>query len=59
MLDRWDAGSAKALEQMAFQALATTSAGLAWTLGCADDQVDLGQTLAHLRVVCGSRRGAG
>ena len=51
MPNPWDAGSAKALEQMGFKALATTSAGLAWTLGCADDQVDLDQTLAHLRVV--------
>ena len=51
MPNPWDAGSAKALEQMGFQALATTSAGLAWTLGCADDQVNLDQTLAHLRVV--------
>ena len=51
MPNPWDAGSAKALEQMGFQALATTSAGLAWTLGCPDDQVTLDQTLAHLRVV--------
>ena len=51
MPNPWDAGSAKALEQMGFKALATTSAGLAWTLGCADDQVNLDQALAHLRVV--------
>ncbi|HEY5783919.1 MAG TPA: isocitrate lyase/phosphoenolpyruvate mutase family protein [Microlunatus sp.] len=41
MPNPWDAGSAMALEQMGFKALATTSAGLAWTLGCADDQVNL------------------
>jgi 2-methylisocitrate lyase-like PEP mutase family enzyme len=51
MPNPWDAGSAKALEQMGFMALATTSAGLAWTLGRADDQVTLDQTLGHLRVV--------
>ena len=51
MPNPWDAGSAKTLEQMGFKALATTSAGLAWTLGCADDQVNLNQTLTHLRVV--------
>jgi len=51
MPNPWDGGSAKALEQMGFQALATTSAGLAWTLGCPDDQVTLDQTLEHLRVV--------
>ena len=51
MPNPWDAGTARALEQMGFKALATTSAGLAWTLGRADDQVTLDQALAHLRVV--------
>ncbi len=51
MPNPWDAGSARALEQMGFSALATTSAGLAWTLGCADSEVTLEQTLVHLRVV--------
>ena len=51
MPNPWDGGSARALEQMGFKALATTSAGLAWTLGRADSQVTLEQTLAHLRVV--------
>ena len=51
MPNPWDAGSARALEQMGFKALATTSAGLAWTLGRADNQVTLDQALAHLRVV--------
>ena len=51
MPNPWDAGSARALEQMGFKALATTSAGLAWTLGRADTQVTLEQALAHLRLV--------
>ena len=51
MPNPWDAGSARALEQMGFKALATTSAGLAWTLGRADNQVTLEQALAHLRLV--------
>ena len=51
MPNPWDAGSAKALERMGFEALATTSAGFAWTLGRADNQVTLPQTLEHLRVV--------
>jgi 2-methylisocitrate lyase-like PEP mutase family enzyme len=51
MPNPWDAGSARALEQMGFPALATTSAGLAWSLGLADTQVTLEQTLAHLRSV--------
>lgn len=49
MPNPWDAGSARALEQMGFKALATTSAGFAWTLGRADNQVTLDQALRHLR----------
>lgn len=33
MPNLWDVGSARALEQFGFKALATTSAGFAWTLG--------------------------
>lgn len=51
MPNPWDAGSARALEQFGFKALATTSAGLAWTLGRADNQVRLDKTVEHLRVV--------
>jgi len=51
MPNPWDAGSAKALEQMGFKALATTSSGMAWTFGLADGQVPLQQTLEHLRVI--------
>jgi 2-methylisocitrate lyase-like PEP mutase family enzyme len=32
----WDAGSARILEQAGFPAVATTSAGIAWSLGVAD-----------------------
>jgi methylisocitrate lyase len=51
MPNPWDAGSARALAQLGFKALATTSAGLAWTLGRADNQVTLDQTIEHLRAV--------
>ena len=51
MPNPWDVGSARALEQLGFQALATTSAGFAWTLGRADNQVTLDQALDHLRAV--------
>ncbi len=51
MPNPWDAGSARALEQMGFQALATTSAGFAWTLGRADNQITLDQSLRHLREI--------
>jgi 2-methylisocitrate lyase-like PEP mutase family enzyme len=51
MPNPWDVGSARALDEMGFKALATTSAGLAWSLGRADNQVTLEQVLEHLRVV--------
>ena len=51
MPNPWDVGSAVALEQLGFKALATTSAGYAWTLGRADNQLALEQVLQHLRVV--------
>ena len=51
MPNPWDVGSARALEQSGFTALATTSVGLAWTLGRSDDEVTLDQTLEHLRVI--------
>ena len=54
MPNPFDAGSARALEQLGFKALATTSAGLAWTLGRADNQVTLDVSLEHLRVVVGA-----
>jgi 2-methylisocitrate lyase-like PEP mutase family enzyme len=51
MPNPWDAGSARALEHIGFKALATTSAGFAWTMGRADNQVALEDAIAHLRVV--------
>jgi 2-methylisocitrate lyase-like PEP mutase family enzyme len=51
MPNPWDVGSARALEQMGFEALATTSAGLAWTLGRPDNHVTLEEVLEHLRAV--------
>jgi 2-methylisocitrate lyase-like PEP mutase family enzyme len=47
----WDLGSARALERLGFQALATTSSGLAWTHGKADHGVTLQETLQHLRTL--------
>jgi 2-methylisocitrate lyase-like PEP mutase family enzyme len=43
----WDAGSAKILQNLGFQALATTSSGLASTLGRLDGAVTRDETLAH------------
>ncbi len=47
----WDAGSARVLEQLGFQALATTSSGFAWTLGRSDHHVSLEDALAYFRAI--------
>jgi 2-methylisocitrate lyase-like PEP mutase family enzyme len=54
MPNPWDVGSARALEQLGFEALATTSAGAAWALGRADNQLRLDDALEHLRAVAGA-----
>lgn len=51
MPNPWDVGSARALEQLGFPALATTSAGFAWTLGRPDTQVRLDEALDHLYAI--------
>ena len=48
MPNPWDVGSAKLLASMGFEALATTSAGLAWSLGKLDMQVTREELVAHV-----------
>ena len=43
----WDAGSARALAALGFEALATTSSGFAFTLGRLDGRVSLDEVVAH------------
>jgi 2-methylisocitrate lyase-like PEP mutase family enzyme len=45
----WDIGSARYLQHLGFKALATTSSGVAWTQGLADNGLGLEGMLAHLR----------
>jgi len=47
MPNPWDAGTAKLLVSLGFQALATTSSGHAATLGREDGSVDRDEALAH------------
>ncbi|HEY6099217.1 MAG TPA: isocitrate lyase/phosphoenolpyruvate mutase family protein, partial [Anaeromyxobacter sp.] len=47
----WDVGSARYLENLGFPALATTSAGLAFSLGLPDGGVPREVVLAHLRAM--------
>jgi 2-methylisocitrate lyase-like PEP mutase family enzyme len=43
----WDAGSAKVMASLGFKALATTSGGMAFTLGRLDGQVTLDEVVEH------------
>lgn len=54
MPNPWDRGSARALQQLGFPALATTSAGFAWTMGRPDNHATLDEVLAHLRDIAGA-----
>jgi 2-methylisocitrate lyase-like PEP mutase family enzyme len=51
MPNPWDAGSAKLLASLGFQALATTSSGFAATLGRLDGNVTRDEALAHSRLI--------
>lgn len=48
----WDVGSARLLAGLGFEALATTSAGMANSLGRPDGQVELRDVLEHCRELC-------
>jgi len=54
MPNPWAVGTALALEQLGFKALATTSAGYAWSLGRADNGLGLDEMLEHLRAISGA-----
>jgi 2-methylisocitrate lyase-like PEP mutase family enzyme len=48
----WDVGSARLLQHLGFAALASSSAGFAWTTGNPDYRVDRDDVLDHLRALC-------
>src|SRR4249920_2895746 len=54
MPNPWDRGSAIYLQKLGFKALATTSAGFAWSTGHADSQVTVDQVVVHLKEIAGS-----
>lgn len=47
----WDAGSARMLERLGFEALATTSAGYAFSVGKLDNTVDRLAMMGHLTAI--------
>jgi 2-methylisocitrate lyase-like PEP mutase family enzyme len=50
----WDAGSAKVLEALGFEALASTSSGFAFTLGRRDGATTLEEVAEHARALDGA-----
>ena len=48
----FDVGSARALAHLGFKALASTSAGFAWTIGKADNRVTVDDVCDHLTAIC-------
>jgi len=50
----FDVGSARALQHLGFKALASTSAGFAWTIGKSDNHVTLDDVCDHLTAICGA-----
>lgn len=50
----WDAGSARLLAGLGFPALATTSSGVAWSLGKTDNHVTLEETFDRFRAIAGA-----
>jgi methylisocitrate lyase len=48
----FDVGSALALQHLGFKALASTSAGFAWTIGKPDNRVTLDEVCDHLTAIC-------
>jgi 2-methylisocitrate lyase-like PEP mutase family enzyme len=47
----FDVGSAKALQHLGFKAIASTSAGFAWTIGKADNRVTVDEVCTHLAAI--------
>jgi len=50
----WDAGSARVLAALGFEALATTSSGFAFTLGRLDGKVTLDEVVGHVEALVGA-----
>jgi 2-methylisocitrate lyase-like PEP mutase family enzyme len=54
MPNPWDRGSAIYLEKLGFKAVASTSAGFAWSSGQPDNGITVEQALAHLKELAGA-----
>ena len=56
MPNAWDLGSARLLQSLGFEALATTSSGHAWSLGKNDHAVTLDELVAHVAALAAAVR---
>src|SRR5215471_11485818 len=52
----WDVGTARLLEHLGFEALATTSMGYAFSLGRRDNTLSRDETIAHAAVLASATR---
>lgn len=50
----WDVGTARLLAHVGFEALATTSAGYAFSAGRLDNTIDRDEMMAHVRAIAGA-----
>src|SRR5580700_7360044 len=50
----WDVGTARLLEHLGFEALATTSAGYAFSVGRQDNTIDRDEMMAHASAITGA-----
>ncbi|HWV96468.1 MAG TPA: isocitrate lyase/phosphoenolpyruvate mutase family protein, partial [Xanthobacteraceae bacterium] len=48
----WDVGTARALQHLGYKALASTSAGYAWSTGRADNKVTCDDVIDHRTQLC-------
>jgi 2-methylisocitrate lyase-like PEP mutase family enzyme len=48
----FDVGTARALQHLGFKAIASTSAGFAWSIGKADNRVTVDDVVDHLTALC-------
>jgi len=48
----WDIGTARMMQQLGFRAIATTSAGFAWSIGRPQYEITFDDVLEHLASIC-------
>src|SRR5579863_3421013 len=52
----WDVGTARLLEHLGFEALATTSMGYAFSVGKRDNTIDRGRMMRHISAIASATK---